>query len=622
MAYPFIPNLNTKFFCIVDRKKKDLAAIISSYINEVDKYSSFFEFPTVYVASSEIDKDKLEVNVITRTRAKEFAVRINNALSALGGCEYVILAGLDENQKSYLHLPDDINIIEIEDIGQVDFLLDHFVQKDGYLDVKKDDILPGLYYSLLNNQKIRLNDYANSIKFELEQKEGIIIIENISAASTVIALNYAYAFNLAVALIEKPNTKSDEISALIDDWKNGGSKNSFHDLCHLVYSKIENINFPDYKFATFFTSSVPYSLILENVIPFTYVNNILSPDFFIFNALLIENRRPLFSSIVFSPIEFGVDEETNYVINKLVANNYFVKELTGNEASVYNLENHVKEYPYELLHICSHGGETGGYSLKEEFTDRDGTVHVVEYDEVVSFAPKKGSELVNVTTTNFWRKFDGLVWGSKEFKNAKYPHHVFTDMVNELKNVKGKSRRRKDVVCGSSAIKCIDFIYQPAFNIIAGLHSHPFIFNNTCYSWSNISESFLSVGARGYIGTLWAVENEVAKNTAEAFYDNLFDNTILSALEKAIAHTRGTSSENIYMYWGLHFQSFKRGASVAENRMKVASRLLTSFYRWRDHLTKVEDPNTQESINELINWNFKQLFDHFREEVAKLIPTR
>jgi CHAT domain-containing protein len=36
------------------------------------------------------------------------------------------------------------------------------------------------------------------------------------------------------------------------------------------------------------------------------------------------------------------------------------------------------------------------------------------------------------------------------------------------------------------------------------------------------SDSLLSVGAREYIGTLWAVENEVSENIAEAFYDNLF----------------------------------------------------------------------------------------------------
>jgi hypothetical protein len=50
--------------------------------------------------------------------------------------------------------------------------------------------------------------------------------------------------------------------------------------------------------------------------------------------------------------------------------------------------------------------------------------------------------------------------------------------------------------------------------------------------------------------------------------------------------------------------------------MHVASRLLTSFYSWRGHLTEVEDSNLQESINELINWNFNQLLDHFREKVA------
>jgi hypothetical protein len=83
--------------------------------------------------------------------------------------------------------------------------------------------------------------------------------------------------------------------------------------------------------------------------------------------LLCELRPTLPSSIVFSPLEFE-DEETNFVINKL------------EDATSYNIDNHVKEYPYEILHICSHGGEVEGSHLIEQFTDRDGNKHIVEYD--------------------------------------------------------------------------------------------------------------------------------------------------------------------------------------------------------------------------------------------------
>jgi CHAT domain-containing protein len=87
--------------------------------------------------------------------------------------------------------------------------------------------------------------------------------------------------------------------------------------------------------------------------------------------LLCELRPTLPSSIVFSPLEFE-DEETNFVINKLEEGFHYVKKLVGEDATSYNIDNHVKEYPYEILHICSHGGEVEGSHLIEQFTDRDG----------------------------------------------------------------------------------------------------------------------------------------------------------------------------------------------------------------------------------------------------------
>ncbi len=76
----------------------------------------------------------------------------------------------------------------------------------------------------------------------------------------------------------------------------------------------------------------------------------------------------------------------------------------------------LKEFPYDLFHICSHGGEVNGYSLMEQFHDRYGVSHTIEYDEVVSFASSPDSKLIPVHTKQIWRKLDGLVWGSSELK--------------------------------------------------------------------------------------------------------------------------------------------------------------------------------------------------------------
>ena len=65
--------------------------------------------------------------------------------------------------------------------------------------------------------------------------------------------------------------------------------------------------------------------------------------------------------------------------------NILVATLVGENATHFNLDNHIQYYPYTLLHLCSHGGEVEGTRITEKFVDRNGDEHVVEYDEVFSF---------------------------------------------------------------------------------------------------------------------------------------------------------------------------------------------------------------------------------------------
>jgi tetratricopeptide (TPR) repeat protein len=47
------------------------------------------------------------------------------------------------------------------------------------------------------------------------------------------------------------------------------------------------------------------------------------------------------------------------------------------------------------------------------------------------------------------------------------------------------------------------------------LPSRPIVFNNSCLSWVGVGRQFLRMGARGYIGTLWSVEAELAARFAK-----------------------------------------------------------------------------------------------------------
>jgi len=299
-----LPDFSKKFFCIVDRKNPTLAALISSYINTDGEYIPMFEFSFVGVSRTETNKDELEKHVISRVVATEFSIRIRNILAELKGCEYLILAGLDDNQKSYLGFTDKYNLIEITGIDDIDLYLNGIIEKAGTIFCNRRDIHAGLYQAVKANSILKIDPDAPDIVIEPEEKEGIIVIENDDSVCSVIAVNYALAFDAFIAIIDPPKTDRKEIKYLIEKWYEEKDDRYFNDLSALLFPVVENITFKNYQYATFFTFGAPYSLILKNEIPFTHINNLLNPDFFVFNGLFAEKRNSFFSSIVFSKLEF------------------------------------------------------------------------------------------------------------------------------------------------------------------------------------------------------------------------------------------------------------------------------------------------------------------------------
>jgi hypothetical protein len=311
------------------------------------------------------------------------------------------------------------------------------------------------------------------------------------------------------------------------------------------------------------------------------------------------------SAVVFSPLEFKDQEETAFVIKELERHSYLVMPLVGKDATPYHLSHFIEEFPYELFHICSHGGEIQGTYIIEKFNDLEGNEHSIEYDEVVSFSPTSEPGMVAVTSIQIWRKLDGLMWKSKELKEKNYPHSLYGEMVKKTHEKRKRTGSKIDSVEGSSAIKCHIFNYQAHFNSIAGATINPIIFNNTCWSWQGISTSFLHAGCRGYIGTLWAVDNNVAVSFAESFYGKLFEGTVVNTFYTSMSTTDKTDSENIYVYWGLHFTRCAVSDSRRNTRFHVTSKLVTALENWNTRAKELKKESWQ--IEEKRKWISKML---------------
>ena len=623
---PGPPKLNSTFFCIANREQSLLTAVVSSHINCKDEYPLIFSYSEVTQAKDLKSLNTRDEHQVSRSRATTLDIDLNNTLKRIGGCEYLILVGLSENQKSHLTFLEAYNVIEISTLEDIDTFIQPIMAKE-IIPCKSNQIYEGLQLASAAGKAISIDESAKVIEIIKRNKGGLIVVENDNSISTVIATNYAISINADIEIVEPFELHEKEFLELIELWRkeveNGEEEKSLKELKALIYDKINHINFLNYDFVTFFTIGAPYSLIIENIIPTTYVGLKLNPDLFIFNNICFQDNFIIDSAIVFSPRFFSI-EETDFVINKLKENHYDVNELIKEDATSHNLDYYVKELPFNILHLCSHGNQSEGSLIEERYVDQYGNEHIFEYFLTLSLAPdpdkksEKGEPLIKVSTKIFPKKLNGFSFRTKEFKEQNYPSSIFPKMFTTVPVKENQISSKRTTIENSHEIACYRFSHLGLFSHLAAGHS-PLIFNNTCWSAYDIKNHLIAVRARAYIGTLWNINNSVAFKSAESFYNALFDKTILQALQDSMAHSKKTKDQNIYIFYGLHFTKLKKVSSIADSKKDVTIRLLQSLDTWKGNLSRSDDESIKENINDLINWNASLIVKKYRKELLKII---
>jgi len=328
---------------------------------------------------------------------------------------------------------------------------------------------------------------------------------------------------------------------------------------------------------------------------------------FVTNAIAQEHWPITFdSALLFSPQLFA-SEETADVAKTLDANHYNVKLLLGAEATLKHLDNYGSLFPYDAMHICSHGGETNGYRAALEFADRHGSKHNLEFYEVVGFSPS-GKEMVHVETKAIFIALDGLKWRSEPLKT--YPKYVFDDMFLALKEDRGRTTRQRvpDPIALSCHIQCYDSIHQGAFQQLAAF-GRPIIFNNTCSSNYEMAGMFAAAGARCYIGTLWAVGNTTAIQAAGVFYAEVLKHgNLLAAFASMTKSIRDKQYKDVYIYWGLPFSSMPKPTHKSQD--KVFAALVEAGRIWLRKIGTATNPEVKRNCIEKLQF--------LRSEILKL----
>lgn len=607
----FPPALRNDFIIIVHREKQPLCATAISYLFERDQYLPIFSFTEVHIpASASIASP--DIYAIQRRRAEHFAVFANNAILHNGGCENLILLGLSENQISYLDFLNHYNVLTIETAMDLESFLGGFaIEKNETLECSAEQSLQALIVAIKENRKLKIgspNALLNESDIGLE--EGIVVVEKGKTSDVVMAISYGFSVGATVLLVDEvEDAEASDVLDLLQEWDDG-NMTALSQIESKLYTRIGSINFQQFKFATFFTRGLPYSLLVADI-PVSFVHVDYRPDFFIHNAIFYETGQRTGSAVVFSPIFFK-EEETENLVNLLEFKNFYLRKLVAKEANVYNLKNTIELYSFDLLHICSHGGDVGGTRCEVKFKDTEGKSHTIEFDHVLTVAITPYLDKHAVESIYYFKKMDGLTWRSKELKNLNYSHQLYASLLPEISRAFSQQRVRLlgnvDRIPNANAIHCDSFNYLANFDQFGNVKCPPIIFNNTCFSWMNVSTSFMVAGARGYIGTLIAVANNRAIKFAEVFYDNVFEVNVVDAFHSAKLNVASNVGETTHIFWGLHFSTLDNQETVKTNQRKEVKHLAKTLAQWQMKLR--DNEGSPELLKRKItdtNWLFRSV---------------
>ncbi|MDQ1150489.1 hypothetical protein [Sphingobacterium zeae] len=600
-----LPKIRKDFILVVNYDKPDLVAAILSYLYVENEYLPIFSFHNVSIAKT-TPVIRHDPYVIQRRNANQFNKFLEDAIEGNGGCDTLIYVGLTPNQLSFLNVHNIYPTIELDDMGDIPTYLGGYgIDKTGELICSEGQLGNGLIHALTDNQILSVDNIAVVIdNISQEGFEGVVLIEDYPNSDKVVAINYALSVNAWPLLIAPLEDREDEeILYLLEQWNS--TKASGRDiLLDKISRRINHIDFSNLSFATFFTRGLPYPLLVTEI-PASMVNLIMRPDFFIFNALIAETKTQLGSAAIFSPSIFK-DEETDDLINLLEFENYYQRKMIGKSATTYNLKNTIESYPFGLMHICSHGGNVKGRDCELVFRGIDGIVHKIEFKLVLSIAFSPFEDSHHVETVYYFRKLDNLFWRSDELKAKGYSHEFYASLSTIIsqafdKKLVVQSKEKVDVP-NSRSIQCYNnWNYLANFNQFSSPLIYPFIFNNTCWSWSKVSTSFLVCGCRAYIGTLKEVKNTFAVKFAQIFYDNVFSTNIINAFHLANQAYLAYNDYSVYIFWGLHLSTLKNRQPVNTNKTAVLKHISGNFNYLKRKLEEVRFYKDKSDLKD-ISW--------------------
>ena len=493
-------------------------------------------------------------------------------------------------------------------------------RKKGALIWGNDRIGIGLLKALRSGCDIVFGDKPSPAEQVASRGTHLVVCEAGNELMQVIAANYAFAINAGLLII--PEVGGEYANELLEQFYSINAPNSQRSPQQSRQFLIERLSalcgplpVPQGGSVTF-VGKLPFGFAFKDF-PSTHLFDYPDLGITIINGFTAEQPGTQGTGVVVL-VDPGTTPapEIQAAIKMLHERRAFIQVYEGARANVRAVTEMMCHFPYDLLIVATHCGDSDGFRWTYEFTDSEGLPRTIVVDIAVGFGSTDDPEVLEVAEFMRIVSLDGVDWNDPEKKAALYVGTAMLDFnerikpgPNELKPVKRENIPR---VVGSSAMKMSDsnLIVMPRPLANGGT---PIVVNNACVSWHSLAETFTWANARAYVGTLFEVGTTEASEVAVKILGKHWNKPLAVAVWAAQRDVYGSDDRRPYVVTGIFPQRLR--ARVLDYPARILKQLRTSLAGWERTLTKLKPDGTRRIENT------ENRIKVLRREIAQLLQS-
>jgi hypothetical protein len=539
-----------------------------------------------------MQRDDRELEVLRRHNAAERA-RANAAyMAGLSESSFDALSrSLNSRRKMSCH-----RLSSSTDVAQL-----VPVSRDrGTLTWGNDRIGVGLLKALRAEAHIFFEEKPSPYDFVSSKSRHLVVCEQGQELSQVIAANYAFALDAGLFLI--PEVDKDQADELLERFY------KLQERCDLPPAERQSqlrqelltlcgsLPVPEDGSITF-VGKLPFGFAYPEY-PSTHLFDYPDLGCAVVNGFAADQlRRPGTGVVVLVDPGTTPAPEIQSAVELLEPRRAFVRVYQGEAANVRHVSEMLEHFPYDLLIIATHCGDSSGYRWTYEFTDSEGLHRTVVTDLAVGFQRTDNPEILRVAHFFRFISVDGVDWTDPVAKSKLYVGNVIRDFNERLNEGPGKlepvRKETVDRVVGSSAMMMSDSNLLFAQNTIANMGT-PIIINNACLSWHRLAANMMFAGARAYLGTLFPVLSSEAAEVATKLLDKYWGLPLPVAVWSAQRDVYGSDLRRPYVVMGVFPQCLR--IDPIDYPARIKKHLANTLAGYKDMLASLEPSGDAKKI--------------------------